>query len=155
MRKNIVSRTGSEPESEQGWLDLEQLARVEVSSEEPTHQVEYALKPDAGPGWRAAEPGEQFLRLIFDHPVNIRKVSLKIEEREWSRTQEFVLRCSKDGREYRDVLRQQFNFNPPGTTTETEDFSVELSGITALELDIKPDISGSGARASLARLRLA
>ena len=59
------------------------------------------------------------------------------------------------GRTYREIVRQQYNFNPPGTTSELEDYTVDLSGVTGLELSITPDIGGSGARASLARLRLA
>jgi hypothetical protein len=38
---------------------------------------------------------------------------------------------------------------------ELEDYTVDLVGLTWLELSIIPDISGGEARASLARLRLA
>jgi len=66
-----------------------------------------------------------------------------------------VLRWSKDGgRSYREILRQQFTFSPPGTTREVEDYTVDLNGVTALELTIVPDLSGGNARASLISLRL-
>jgi len=52
-------------------------------------------------------------------------------------------------------VRQQYNFSPPGMSRELEDYVVDLDGLTMLELSIIPDISGGGARASLAQLRLA
>ncbi len=51
-------------------------------------------------------------------------------------------------------MRQQWNFSPPGTERETEDYAVELSDVTALELNIVPDKSGGEVRASLECLRL-
>jgi hypothetical protein len=53
------------------------------------------------------------------------------------------------------LVRQQYNFSPPATTREVEDYTVNLDRVTALELSIVPDISGGEARASLARLQLA
>ena len=77
------------------------------------------------------------------------------DEYEQERTQEFVLRWSPDGgQSYREIVRQQFNFSPPGATREVEDYDVELSGVTILELKIVPDIRGGNSRASLAQLRL-
>ena len=55
----------------------------------------------------------------------------------------------------REIVRQQWNFEPSGSTSESEDYEVELPGVAALELHIVPDISGGSARASLAELRLA
>ena len=156
MRKNIIARESREVATERGWLDLGKLARVEISSEDASHPIDSALQPEGGSGWRAAEPGLQVIRLLFDQPLRVSRISLRFNEKEVSRTQEFVLRWSHDhGRTYREIVRQQYNFNPPGTTSEQEDYTVDLSGVTALELDIMPDVSGSGARASLARLRLA
>jgi hypothetical protein len=72
------------------------------------------------------------------------------------RTQEFVLRWSPDGgRTFREIVRQQWNFGPPETVREAEDYRVELSGVTMLELAILPNKSGGGARASLTQWRLA
>jgi hypothetical protein len=56
---------------------------------------------------------------------------------------------------YREILRQQYHFSPPGTTHELEDYSVELDDVLALELAIDPEISGGGACATLAEFRLA
>jgi hypothetical protein len=50
-------------------------------------------------------------------------------------------------------IGQQWNFSSPGSVREIEDYAVELSDVTVLELIIVPDQSGGAARA-LASLRL-
>ncbi|MFW6113154.1 MAG: hypothetical protein ACOC8G_02420 [Thermodesulfobacteriota bacterium] len=147
---------GEAPAAEPGWLDIEGVAEAEITSEEADYPIEAALVPGTGPGWRAAEPGEQTVRLLFDEPLRLRRIQVVFQEDEQERTQEFVLRWSADrGRTYREIVRQQYNFSPPGLTREVEDYNVELDGVTALEVKIIPDISGGRARASLAQLRLA
>jgi hypothetical protein len=158
MRKRVVrpAATGDLTTSEQEWLDVEQLAQVEVTSEDASHPVESALIPGDGSGWRAAQPGEQTIRLVFDRPQRLSRVWLLFIEPDTARTQEFVLRWSPDGgRSFRDIVRQQWNFGPPETIREAEDYRVELSGVTALELVIVPDVRGGEARASIAQWRLA
>jgi hypothetical protein len=72
------------------------------------------------------------------------------------RNQEFVLRWSADsGRSFREIVRQQWNFSPPNSVREVEDYTVDFSGVTILELMIVPDRSGGEAKASLTKLRLA
>jgi hypothetical protein len=157
MRKRIISQTNHDvsPASPQ-WLDIERLAQVEVTSEDPAHPIDAALVPSAGSGWRPQEPGEQTVRLLFDQPQRVRRMRLVFQEENQPRTQQFVLRWSPDGgQSYREVVRQQYNFSPPDTTSECEDYIVELDGVTALELNIVPDISGGPARAWLSELRLA
>ena len=157
MRKRIINQ-GAEGAStaDKHWLDLEGLAQAEVSSEDAAHPIESALIPNTGSGWRAAQPGKQTVRLLFDMPQKIRSIRLVFQENERERTQEFVLRWSPDsGQSYREIARQQYNFSPPGTAREIEDFTVKLDGLTTLELVIVPDISGGSARASLAQLLLA
>jgi hypothetical protein len=157
MRKRIVGQGPPEVSvAEPDWLDLEPLAQVEVTSEEVGFSIEAALIPGRGPGWRAAQPGEQTIRLLFDEPLQLGRVHLVFQEDERERTQEFVLRWSPDGGQtYREIVRQQYNFSPPGSAREVEDYAVDLKEVTALELKIVPDISGGSARASLAQLRLA
>jgi hypothetical protein len=157
MRKRIIDRSSKEPSSaDQNWLDLGRLAQVEITSEDAGHPVESALTAGGGPGWLAGEPGEQTIRLLFDEPQALRQIHLVFEEERRERTQEFVLRWSGDGgRPYREILRQQYTFSPPGATREVEDYVVNLYGVTMLELSIVPDISRGDARASLIRLRLA
>ncbi len=55
---------------------------------------------------------------------------------------------------YREIVRQQWNFSPPNTVRELEDYRVELSNVAALELIISPDIGEAGAVASLTQLRI-
>jgi nuclear transport factor 2 (NTF2) superfamily protein len=132
------------------------VATVEVTSETKDHPVESALLLSESSGWRAAQPGAQIIRLLFDHPLKVKRISLVFEETENTRTQEFVLRWSSDsGRSFREIVRQQWNFSPPGTVREVEDYLVDLSNVTAVEFEIVPDKSGGDARASLQSLRMA
>ena len=56
MRKRIINqRTPDVTAPNQQWLNLERLAQVEVTSEDPALSIESALIPDSGPGWRAAD----------------------------------------------------------------------------------------------------
>lgn len=157
MRKRIVAAVeqGSAL-PDQDWLYLEDLAEVEVTSEDGSHPIESALLPDRGSGWLAASSGKQTIRLLFLDPQRLRRIWLKFADSTTERTQEFTLRWSPDGgQSFREIVRQQWNFSPRGTTCETEDHHVDLSGVTVLELSIIPDISGGSARASLAQWRLA
>jgi hypothetical protein len=157
MRKRIIGHGPREvAAAEPGWLDLDLLAQVEITSEDADYPIESALIPGTGLGWRAAQPGEQLIRLLFDEPRSLRRIHLMFHEGEQERTQEFVLRWSADGgQSYREIVRQQYNFSPPGATREVEDYEIDLDGVTVLELKIVPDISGGRARASLAQLRVA
>ena len=142
MRKRIGSQPHPESPENTGWLDLEALARVEVTSEDAAHPIESALLTIGATGWRAQSPGEQTIRLLFR------------EENE-TRTQEFILRWSPTAdASSRDVVRQQYHFSPSGATEELEEYRVELEDVAALELTIIPNLSG-GSYASLAQLRLA
>ena len=157
MRKRLVApdrQDKSHPEH--AWLDLERLAEVEITSEDPAHPIESALLPDGRAGWRAAEPGRQSIRLLFSNPQRVQWIRLSFVEASVERTQEYVLRWSADGgHSFRDIVRQQWNFNPGGSSTETEDHHVDLSGVTTLELGIIPNISGGDAVATLAQFRIA
>ena len=157
MRKHIITKgTQGVIPPDQNWLDLENLAQAELTSEDVSHPIESALKPNEGSGWRASEPGQQTVRLLFDKPLRVRRVRLVFHEDEQERTHEFVLRWSSDGgQSYREIVRQQYNFSLPDNTREIEDYAVDLAGLTALELSIVPDISGGSASASIAQLRLA
>lgn len=157
MRKTLISREVEESRSPDfNWLNLLMIARVELTSEDPEHPIESALNPSEAGGWRALQPGRQTIRLLFDEPRQIKHVHLEFQEPDQQRTQEFVLRWSEDdGQPYREIVRQQYNFNPPDSGRETENYTVELVGATALELVIVPNISGGEACASLACLRLA
>ncbi len=157
MSKRIIKQDQKAARSPgQEWLDVEGLAEVEITSEDASHPIESALLPDRASGWRAAGPGKQTIRLLFTKPQQLRRIWMNFEEPAAERTQEYVLRWSPDsGQSFQEIVRQQWNFSPQGSTTETEDHHVDLPAVTVLELNIVPDISGGNAIASLAQLRLA
>jgi hypothetical protein len=157
MRKTVLSPIGSSSAAPgHEWLDLEQAARVEVSSEAEDHPVERALLKDLQGGWRASEPGIQTIRLLFDHPQTIQLIRLVFKEKEFPRTQEFVLRWLPQGgtSAWKDIVRQQWNFSPPTSENECEEYNIDLPSATGLELSVRPDISGGDTRASLESLQL-
>ena len=154
MRKRIiVSSPTSIALEDRVWLDLERIAEVEISSETPANPVDFALIAGTNSGWTASQSGVQTLRLLFDKPQKLQHIRVVFMENIQQRTQEFVLRWSGNGVVFHDIVRQQYNFNPP--CTEVEEYDVTLDGVTTLELKINPDISGGAAIASLAELRVA
>ena len=159
MRKRLISQTSKVRQSRQEgeWLDLEHIAEVEITSEDPNFPIESALSLEAeGQGWRAAEPGEQLVRIVFDAPVAVHRISLQFVETQTARTQEFVLRwAAKRNEPFREIVRQQWTFSPNGSTREIEDYAVNLADLGVLELAIKPDISGGNALASLVAWHIA
>ena len=157
MRKKIINPIKQQNESSDwNWLDLEKLAEVEITSEDDACPIEAALLPGKVSGWRAAGPGKQTIRILFDSPQRLQLIRLSFDEPNIERTQEYVLRWSADGgKSYQEIVRQQWNFSPQGATSEAEDYQVELPAVTVLELSINPDISGKNAVASLQQLLLA
>lgn len=108
MRKKVIRVPQTAPTRDRGWLDVNQAASVEVSSEDENYPIEAALLGDEKRGWRAAEPGSQTIRLIFDSPQRLRRIWLAFQDSEVSRTQEFVLRwSSRVGQPFREIVRQQ------------------------------------------------
>ena len=156
MRKRLITPSAESIRTRgESWLDVEGQAVVEVTSEDKNYPIESAFVSGDAQGWRAAAPGSQTIRLVFDQPQRLRCISLVFEEKETARTQEFVLRWSPDGgNSVKEIVRQQWNFSPPNSVREVEEYQVELSAVTILELVINPNISGGVARASLKNLRL-
>jgi hypothetical protein len=157
MRKRIVGphRAQQGGQSDARWLDLEQIATVEVTSEDPRFPIESALVSDDRPGWRASHGGEHQIRIIFDQPVSVHRMQLRFREKGRERTQEFVLRWSSESaRSEAEIVRQQWNFSPTGSTTEIEHYVVDLDGVSVLELAIRPDLHRQNAVATLACWRL-
>ena len=156
MRKRVIAPAEGIAPPHADWLPLDELAEIEITSESTAHPIEAALVTGGESGWRAAAPGKQTIRLLFEHPQPVKRIWLRFVEPDAERTQEYVVRWSPDGgQSFRDVVRQQWNFSPRGATVETEDHRVELPAVTILELSITPDTSGGSAVASLDQLRLA
>lgn len=153
LRKRIAERQLG---TERGpGLSLDELAEIEISSEDPDWPIDGALLQDTSRGWRAASPGEQHLRVRFDEPQSISSIQLVFDEVDRERVQEFALEWSADrGHTFRSIVRQQFSFSPGGATRQVERYSVDLQGVTDIDLRIIPDISGGSAFATLTALRL-
>ena len=118
--------------------------------------IEAALLEGRESGWRAAELGEQVIRLVFASPHWVRRIELLFVEEELERVQQFVLRWKpENSNTYRDILRQQFVFSPGGATREFERYTVGLEALQELELRITPDLGGKETFATLRSLRLA
>ena len=159
MRKSIVSPSAvATPPISDLWRDLERIARVEISSEDERFPIEHALGKKETTGWRAAGTGPQLIRLHFDEPLNIKRLRLHFVDRAAERSQEFAVFAGA-GSELKEVARQQWTFSPYGSTEEIEDYTLNLSGITTLELRIDPDRSHDPKQsqnyASLQSLKLA
>jgi hypothetical protein len=138
------------------WLDLDALAEVEVTSENPAHPIESALVSGHAGGWRAGTPGRQIIRLLFASSQKVSRIRLQFEERSVERTQEYALRWSPQRDEpCREIVRQQWNFNPAGATVEIEDHHVDLPPMAVLELIIDPGSESQVAFASMERMRIA
>jgi hypothetical protein len=156
MKKRKIDVARPDTQTEPVWRSLDDVAEVEITSEDAGHPIEAALGERSGLGWRAEGPGEQTIRLRFEHPIPVQRVRLVVEEHERTRTQEFVLRATPAAEgPWRELARQQFNFSPSGATREQEDYQVNLPSVAGLELVLVPDISGGDARASLHQLRIA
>jgi hypothetical protein len=67
VRKSQITRIPqTAPLRDEAWIDVGRVASVEVSSEESDYPIESALLVEEKKGWRAAAPGTQTIRLIFD-----------------------------------------------------------------------------------------
>jgi hypothetical protein len=157
MRKRVGKAGGQDTASDDNnWLDLESLAEVEVTSEDPEFPIESALVASESQGWLAAVPGPQTILLKFDAPQRVTRIMLRFVEGTQERTQEFNLSWSADGgHSFREIVRQRWNFSPSGSSSESEDYRVDLTNVTVVKLVIDPDLGRGEARAGLSRLRLA
>jgi len=158
LRKQILTTHQTMSDHGTAEKDIAAVATVLVSSEDPRHPIDHAFDGQRGPGasrWIAAQSGEQTLILAFDTPQTIRKILVEVEEPEISRTQEMAVSISQDGGQtYRELMRQEYNFSPPGTTLEHEEWSIKADAISHLQLRIKPDKGGKAGRATLTTLAL-
>ncbi len=153
MRKEITggSRAGVDDAE---WVDLEALARVEVSSEAAGSPIEGALMPGGSRPWVAGAPGKASVTLRFDAPREVGKVRLQCIELEHERSQEWALHALLTGGGEREVLRQQWNFSPGGSTTEDEVYTLNLPAVAGLRLTIDPDRGRDRYPATLAMWRV-
>jgi len=159
MRKSIVSPSAvAQTPISDLWRDLERIARVEISSEDDRFPIEHALGRKETTGWRAAGTGPQLIRLHLMSRSTSSGCVCILSMGQRSGSQEFAVFAGA-GTELKEIVRQQWAFSPYGSTEEIEDYTVNLSGITTLELRIDPDRShdpkASQAYATLQSLKLA
>jgi F5/8 type C domain len=158
LRKQVLTTQTIAPAPRATDRDIAAIATVLVTSEDPDHPIDYAFDGQRGPGasrWIAGESGEQKLILAFDAPQTIQKMLVDIDEPDISRTQEMQVSISTDGgRTYRELLRQEYTFSPPGTSHEHEEWTVNATGVSHLQVTIKPDKGGKACRATLTTLAL-
>ncbi len=146
MRKQITDQGGAaktQAGEQAGWLDMEELAQVEVSSEAAGHPIENALVPAAAQGgaaiWQAAAPGPATITLRFDTPLAVTRVLLHFSEPRHERMQEWALAAVLADGTRRELLRQGWNFSPGGSTEQREEHALDLKQVSALTLSIDPD----------------
>src|SRR5207253_3639534 len=97
MPKRLITPTPETVRSRgEGWLEIERVAIVEITSEEKDYPIEAAFVSGETPSWRAAEPGPQTIRLVSDQPQT-GETDIACVRRKRNRTQAFVLRWSSDG----------------------------------------------------------
>lgn len=154
MRKQITG-TGTVSTEKGIWLDLDSLARVEVSSEAAEYPAENALVPGSTEGWRAAHTGEARIVLRFDRPQTVSQTMLQFAEREHERSQEWALTAEFADGTKREVLRQQWNFSPGGSTGQREEYTLNLQAVTALLFWVDPDRGQNRYPATLVAWRVA
>jgi hypothetical protein len=158
LRKHILKDLPGARVTKPDVKDIPALATIFVTSEAPGHPVDHIFDERNGPGgsrWIAAADGEQTLILAFDAPQAIREITLETEELKASRTQVLSISLSEDGGEtYRERLRQEFTFSPPGTTFEREEWSVPAERVTHLRVVIRPDKGNAPGRATLTSLMI-
>jgi hypothetical protein len=154
MKKFVTDNTslGREP----AFMNLTDFELIEVTSEEPQHPIEQALIPGESSGWLAAKPGPQVIRIRFHAARGLSLIHLYFEVIGEERTQEFALSYLSEGDTLpREIVRQQWNFSPGGSTHEIENYEVKIEGVREILLHVNPDLRHGRARASLKRLFLA
>jgi hypothetical protein len=157
LRKLIITPHLATPDATTGEIDIAVVATVQVTIESPDHPIDLVFDPLRGPGgtrWIDGELDEQTMTLAFDAPQTINQILLEVDEPEVARTQELQLSLSCDGgRTYRELLRQEYNFSPAGTTLGREKWTVSVQGVTHLRL-VKPDMGDKPCRTTLTTLVL-
>lgn len=158
LRKEILAAPPKTSAGRAAAKDIARIATVLVTSEDADYPIDHVFDGSRGRGasrWIAEKPGEQTVILAFDTPQTIGKVVVEVEETDMSRTQEMDVSISGDGgHTYRELLRQEYTFSPPGTTFEHEEWSVNAEGVSHLRLRIKPDKGAKVCRATLTALLL-
>ena len=144
LRKRIATYPEEVKNQKEGSiLDLLNNAEVIITSEDEGHPIDNLVDGSRGRGssqWLAGTSGTQVLIFKFDTPQHITEIVYEIEETKDTRTQEILLEASSDaGEKYRELVRQEYNFSPSGSTFQKEIVAVNITGATNIKMTIKPD----------------
>jgi hypothetical protein len=156
MRKRLIEPTAERPGTVgQGWLDLERAAVVELTSEDKEFPVESAFASEDARGWRAAAPGSQTIRLIFDHRNDSEAYSSFLRK---SKRRVHKSSCCDASRMAGAHLKRLFTSSAISLRhnrfAKLNSIRLIFNNVEVLELVIKPEIGGGMARASLKNPRL-
>jgi hypothetical protein len=131
MRKRLtapIPTPHDAPPLDEGWLELDRAAMVEVTSEENEHPVESALVLGEMRGWRAAASGTQIIRLFFDKPQRLASCWSSKKPRCSVPKNSFCDGLRIAGARFEKIVRPQWNFSPLRTTSENEEYHVAHLG---------------------------
>ncbi len=77
MRKRLITPTPETVRSRhEGWLEIERLAIVEITSEEKDYPVEAAFVSGETPGWRRRRAAPANDPVVFDQLQTLKRISL-------------------------------------------------------------------------------
>lgn len=139
-------------------MDVTVCATVYFSAEDPNNPLEHLFDKQCGVGARRwasdRENISEQIVLEFDGPTDLARLLYACEETQVERTQEIRVDYSRDGgASYTQVLVQEYNFSPNGSTFQREDLRLDLKQIDHLRFTIVPNKSGTG-RATMTCIRL-
>jgi hypothetical protein len=139
-------------------IDLVGSATISYSSEDAVHPIDHLVDGCSGQGasrWSSARDNTtEVLIFELDRPERISRVVFDAEERHWSRTQQVTIEFSTDrGRTYWTALVQEYNFDPRGSTYQSEDLRFDVENVSHVKLTIVPS-KGGGGRSTLTSIRL-
>ena len=154
LRKRIATRPEEVKNQKEGpILDLLNNAEVIITSEAEGHPVDNLIDGSRGRGssqWLAGTSGPQVLIFKFDTPQHITEIVYEIEETKDTRTQEILLEASGAAADkYRELVRQEYNFSPSGSTFQKEVVTVKIPVTTSIKMTIKPDKGNASFKAKL------
>ena len=158
LRKRLLEAEATTSAGTDHEINIVGCAAIAFSSESPAHPTEHLFDGHSGPGatrWISARP-DTVERVIveFDEPQSISRLVYEVEETARERTQEVHVEVSEnEGRTYRQILVQEYNFSPRGATYQREELCFNLLQVSRLRLTIVPNKNGSGT-ATLTTLRL-
>ena len=145
MRKKVIALSAM-PTAEQvevEWLNLGNLAHVEVTR----RVLIFRLSPSSGS--ETGRAGALQNRVNSSSGSSSMSPDQSIESnygsqsRRWNGPGVYSKMVGFAWRRFREIVRQQWNFSPQGSTSEIEDYGVGLPGVSALELTITPDLRAS------------